>query len=187
MPRLLTPPVPGPLLLRRVVPLAAAAAVVAGSDFPAPAAVPSEVRVRAAQAVAVLPFVIRMPLATLTRRIFRMVRMLRTMLTETSCWGRRIPPLQIRLRTQACRRAQSALFAMESGEQQDVSRNHACAARSLTSPPQPANSRMIPVMPAPYSRRVYVYIPRQYVAGTVAPFIVGADGPERNGAVHYAR
>ena len=28
--------------------------------------------------------------------------------------------------------------------------------------------------PAPYSRKVTVYVPKQYVAGTVAPFIVGA-------------
>jgi iron(III)-enterobactin esterase len=33
--------------------------------------------------------------------------------------------------------------------------------------------------PAPYTRRVTVYIPKQYVAGTVAPFIVGADGPDQ--------
>jgi iron(III)-enterobactin esterase len=33
--------------------------------------------------------------------------------------------------------------------------------------------------PAPYSRRVTVYVPKQYVAGTVAPFIVGADGPDQ--------
>ena len=32
---------------------------------------------------------------------------------------------------------------------------------------------------APYSRRVTVYVPKQYVPGTVAPFIVGADGPDR--------
>jgi iron(III)-enterobactin esterase len=32
--------------------------------------------------------------------------------------------------------------------------------------------------PAPYTRTVAVYIPAQYVAGTVAPFIVGADGPD---------
>jgi enterochelin esterase family protein len=32
--------------------------------------------------------------------------------------------------------------------------------------------------PAPYTRRVTVYIPRQYVPGTTAPFIVGADGPD---------
>ena len=33
--------------------------------------------------------------------------------------------------------------------------------------------------PAPYIRRVAVYVPKQYVPGTVAPFIVGADGPDR--------
>jgi len=31
---------------------------------------------------------------------------------------------------------------------------------------------------APYTRKVAVYIPKQYVPGTVAPFIVGADGPD---------
>jgi len=33
--------------------------------------------------------------------------------------------------------------------------------------------------PAPYTRRVAVYVPKQYISGTVAPFIVGADGPDR--------
>jgi iron(III)-enterobactin esterase len=33
--------------------------------------------------------------------------------------------------------------------------------------------------PAPYTRHVAVYVPQQYVAGTEAPFIVGADGPDR--------
>ncbi|MES1255580.1 MAG: alpha/beta hydrolase-fold protein, partial [Acidobacteriota bacterium] len=32
---------------------------------------------------------------------------------------------------------------------------------------------------APYTRKVAVYVPKQYVPGTVAPFIVGADGPDR--------
>jgi enterochelin esterase family protein len=32
--------------------------------------------------------------------------------------------------------------------------------------------------PAPYTRRVAVYVPKQYVPGTVVPFIVGADGPD---------
>ena len=32
--------------------------------------------------------------------------------------------------------------------------------------------------PAPYTRRVAVYVPKQYVPGTAAPFIVGADGPD---------
>ena len=32
---------------------------------------------------------------------------------------------------------------------------------------------------AAYTRKVAVYVPKQYVAGSVAPFIVGADGPDR--------
>ncbi len=32
--------------------------------------------------------------------------------------------------------------------------------------------------PAPYTRHVSVYVPKQYVTGTVAPFIIGADGPD---------
>jgi len=32
--------------------------------------------------------------------------------------------------------------------------------------------------PAPYTRKVTVYVPKQYVPGTEAPFIVGADGPD---------
>ena len=48
--------------------------------------------------------------------------------------------------------------------------------------PDPANPAKLIVTtshPAPYTRRVAVYVPRQYVAGTAAPFIVGADGPDR--------
>jgi iron(III)-enterobactin esterase len=33
---------------------------------------------------------------------------------------------------------------------------------------------------APYTRKVTVYVPKQYVAGTAAPFIVGADGPDND-------
>ena len=33
--------------------------------------------------------------------------------------------------------------------------------------------------PAPYTRRVAVYVPKQYTSGTAAPFIVGADGPDQ--------
>ncbi len=32
--------------------------------------------------------------------------------------------------------------------------------------------------PAAYTRKVAVYVPKEYVAGTAAPFIVGADGPD---------
>lgn len=33
--------------------------------------------------------------------------------------------------------------------------------------------------PKPYTRKVAVYVPKAYVKGTEAPFIVGADGPDR--------
>ncbi|HEY1753790.1 MAG TPA: alpha/beta hydrolase-fold protein [Bryobacteraceae bacterium] len=43
----------------------------------------------------------------------------------------------------------------------------------------PANAgRGIASHPAPYTRKVAVYVPKQYVPGTIAPFIVGADGPD---------
>jgi enterochelin esterase-like enzyme len=47
--------------------------------------------------------------------------------------------------------------------------------------PDPADPTrlLIESGPAPYTRRVAVYVPKQYVPGTVAPFIVGADGPDR--------
>src|SRR5579862_3282389 len=46
--------------------------------------------------------------------------------------------------------------------------------------PDPAdpNKVMVKSHPAPYTRRVAVYVPKQYVPGTEAPFIVGADGPD---------
>src|SRR4051812_22129702 len=48
--------------------------------------------------------------------------------------------------------------------------------------PDPANGAKVNVTtshPQAYTRRVAVYVPKQYVAGTEAPFIVGADGPDR--------
>ena len=48
--------------------------------------------------------------------------------------------------------------------------------------PDPADPSKLVVStshPAPYVRRLAVYVPKQYVPGTVAPFIVGADGPDR--------
>jgi len=50
--------------------------------------------------------------------------------------------------------------------------------RSTVDPTDPAK-RIVSSGPAPYTRRVAVYIPQQYVPGTVAPFIVGADGPDQ--------
>jgi enterochelin esterase-like enzyme len=46
-------------------------------------------------------------------------------------------------------------------------------------PADPAKLVVTTSHPAPYPRRVSVYVPKQYVPGTVAPFIVGADGPDR--------
>ncbi len=46
-------------------------------------------------------------------------------------------------------------------------------------PSDPAKMVITTSHPAPYTRRVAVYVPKQYVAGTAAPFIVGADGPDR--------
>ncbi len=48
-----------------------------------------------------------------------------------------------------------------------------------TDPADPGKLIVTTSHPAPYTRRVAVYVPRQYVRGTIAPFIVGADGPDR--------
>ena len=45
-------------------------------------------------------------------------------------------------------------------------------------PTHPARLLVTTSHPAPYTRRVTVYVPKQYVPGTAAPFIVGADGPD---------
>jgi len=49
--------------------------------------------------------------------------------------------------------------------------------------PDPSNPNKLDVTtshPAPYTRRVGVYVPSQYVPGTAAPFIVGADGIDKS-------
>jgi iron(III)-enterobactin esterase len=51
--------------------------------------------------------------------------------------------------------------------------------RGFGGPDNPAQIIVTNSHPAPYTRRVAVYVPKQYVPGTVAPFIVGADGPDR--------
>jgi len=45
-------------------------------------------------------------------------------------------------------------------------------------PDNPARLMVTTSRPKPYTRRVTVYVPEQYVSGTVVPFIVGADGPD---------
>jgi len=47
-------------------------------------------------------------------------------------------------------------------------------------PADPAKLIVTTSHPAPYTRRVAVYVPKQYVAGVAAPFIVGADGPDKS-------
>ena len=44
--------------------------------------------------------------------------------------------------------------------------------------PNDPTKMIISSHPAPYTRKVAVYVPKQYVPGTAAPFIVGADGPD---------
>ncbi len=67
-------------------------------------------------------------------------------------------------------------FTMESTD----SKIYPGIARDTTPPAAgpPANGapRVITTHPAPYTRKLAVYVPKQYVPGTVAPFIVGADG-----------
>jgi enterochelin esterase-like enzyme len=46
-------------------------------------------------------------------------------------------------------------------------------------PADPAKLIITTSHPAPYSRKVAVYVPKTYVPGSEAPFIVGADGTDR--------
>jgi enterochelin esterase family protein len=46
-------------------------------------------------------------------------------------------------------------------------------------PNDPAKIIVTTSHPAPYTRKLAVYVPKQYVPGTVAPFLVGADGVDR--------
>jgi iron(III)-enterobactin esterase len=47
-------------------------------------------------------------------------------------------------------------------------------------PADPAKLVVTTSHPAPYTRHLAVYVPKQYVPGTAAPFIVGADGPDKS-------
>jgi enterochelin esterase-like enzyme len=46
-------------------------------------------------------------------------------------------------------------------------------------PSDPAKLIVTTSHPAHYTRKVAVYVPKQYIPGTAAPFIVGADGPDK--------
>ena len=71
-------------------------------------------------------------------------------------------------------------FTMDSAD----SKLYPGVARDPNPPGQPVplpggRRRVVSSHPAPYTRKIAVYVPNQYVAGTVAPFIVGADGPDQ--------
>jgi len=71
-------------------------------------------------------------------------------------------------------------FTMNSAD----SRNYPGIARQADTfgspdPSDPAKLVVTTSHPAPYTRNVAVYVPKQYVAGSTAPFLVGADGPDR--------
>jgi enterochelin esterase-like enzyme len=63
-------------------------------------------------------------------------------------------------------------FTMESTD----SKIYPGIARDANAPGSDPARRVITSHAAPYSRKVGVYIPKQYVPGTAAPFIIGADG-----------
>ena len=46
-------------------------------------------------------------------------------------------------------------------------------------PKDPAKLIVTTSHPAPYTRKVAVYVPKRYVPGTTAPLLVSADGPDR--------
>ena len=48
----------------------------------------------------------------------------------------------------------------------------------MVDPANPAKLIVTTSHPAAYIRHVSVYVPKQYVPGTAAPFMVGADGPD---------
>ena len=48
----------------------------------------------------------------------------------------------------------------------------------IPDPTDPAKLIVTTSHPALYTRKVSVFVPKQYVAGTTVPFIVGADGPD---------
>lgn len=70
-------------------------------------------------------------------------------------------------------------FTMESKD----SKLYPGIARDRNTPPRPDPSdpskMIIATGPAPYTRKVAVYVPKQYVPGTEAPLLLGTDGPDK--------
>jgi enterochelin esterase family protein len=67
-------------------------------------------------------------------------------------------------------------FTMESTD----SKIYPGIARESSKPDPDDPTKMIVLShPAAYTRKMAVYVPKQYVPGTAAPFIIGADGPDK--------
>jgi enterochelin esterase-like enzyme len=70
-------------------------------------------------------------------------------------------------------------FTMESTDSKiypGIARGPAPGEAPAQQPTTPGAPRVIQTHAQPYTRKVAVYVPKQYVPGTAAPFIVGADG-----------
>jgi enterochelin esterase family protein len=70
-------------------------------------------------------------------------------------------------------------FTMESKD----SKIYPGIARDPNNPTRPdpndPTKSIVSSLPTPYTRKMAVYVPKQYVPGTAAPFIIGADGPDK--------
>ena len=70
-------------------------------------------------------------------------------------------------------------FTMESKD----SKIYPGIARDRNTPPQPdpadPTRTIVSITSAPYTRRIAVYVPKQYVPGTEAPLLIGTDGPDK--------
>jgi enterochelin esterase-like enzyme len=71
-------------------------------------------------------------------------------------------------------------FTMDSGDSKffpGIARSG--DSRGTPDPRDPARLVGVTTQPAPYVRKIAVYVPKNYIPGSQAPFIVGADGPDR--------
>jgi enterochelin esterase family protein len=75
------------------------------------------------------------------------------------------------------------IFSMESADGKiypGIARGPADGEAPAPQPTDPNAPRVVQTHPQPWTRKVAVYIPKQYKPGSAAPFIVGADGIDMN-------
>jgi enterochelin esterase-like enzyme len=75
------------------------------------------------------------------------------------------------------------IFSMDSSEGKiypGIARGPAPGEAPAAQPTEPGAPRVVQTHPQPWTRKIAVYIPKQYVSGSAAPFIVGADGIDMN-------